>query len=84
MRSASDEYLERSQGTQRVAVHRASAYQTLPLIRLLAASRVFQVTACDKKNREDLGRLWIEELESLGACLQLGARLSGGIWMAWT
>ena len=41
-----------------------------PLIRLLL-DRGIQVTACDKKNREDLGELG-DELERHGCCLQLG------------
>ena len=41
-----------------------------PLIRLLL-DRGIQVTACDKKNREDLGELG-DELERHGCRLQLG------------
>jgi len=41
-----------------------------PLIRLLASSGC-QVTACDKKDREDLGDL-ADDLEALGVSLRLG------------
>ena len=41
-----------------------------PLIKMLLRAGI-QVTACDKKHREDFGGL-TEELESLGAELRLG------------
>ena len=62
------EYLDTLKG-KTVAVIGIGVSNT-PLLRMLLRAGI-DVTACDKRRREDLGEL-AEELESLGARLQLG------------
>ena len=61
---------------KRVAVIGIGVSNT-PLIKMLLREGI-SVTACDKNKREEFGGL-CEELESLGACLQLGERYLEGL-----
>lgn len=69
------EYLAGLKG-KRVAVIGIGVSNT-PLIKMLLREGI-SVTACDKNKREEFGGL-CEELESLGACLQLGERYLEGL-----
>ena len=69
------EYLDTLKG-KTVAVIGIGVSNT-PLLRMLLRAGI-DVTACDKRRREDLGEL-AEELESLGARLQLGENYLKGL-----